>query len=357
METMHKQNSVTLHGINISYEEAGKGEIPVIFIHGFPFDKSTWQPQIESLKKNYRVIAYDIRGFGGSDLGEETISIDLFASDLIQFMDALNIKKAIVCGLSMGGYIVMNAVSRFPERFEAIILSDTQCIADSEENKEKRYKTIDQINKEGLEKFAGSFVQNVFCKETLENKKELVDEVKHLILKTSPETITGTLKALAERRETIGRADGRGGVALFRVERKGRVRPRRGGVGLAAGTKLQAFDQAAFAQAAQRGAPTGEGVVQAFFVARGAEQAGDDAAAGRLPVRGGARVLRNVLLGRWRGGQKGAAGHGPPGAGHRRDDRRRGPLAPPLAAGSAGRAPRLNGSVEQGARALSRKRN
>jgi 3-oxoadipate enol-lactonase len=202
METMHKQNTVKLHGINISYEEAGKGEIPVIFIHGFPFDKSTWQPQIESLKKNYRVIAYDIRGFGGSDLGEETISIDLFASDLIQFLDALNIRKAIVCGLSMGGYIVMNAVSRFPERFEAIILSDTQCIADSEENKEKRFKTIDQINKEGLENFAEGFVQNVFCKETLENKKELVNEVKHLILKTSPKTITGTLKALAERRET-----------------------------------------------------------------------------------------------------------------------------------------------------------
>jgi 3-oxoadipate enol-lactonase len=168
----------------------------------FPFSKTSWQPQIEFLKKNYRVIAYDIRGFGASDLGTEVVSMDLFATDLVQFMEALKIEKAIVCGLSMGGYILMNAICRFPEKFEAIVLSDTQCIADSAENKEKRYKTIQEIEKEGLDKFAESFIRNVFCKDTLENKKELVQEVKNLILRTSPKTITATLKALAERRES-----------------------------------------------------------------------------------------------------------------------------------------------------------
>ena len=79
-------------------------------------------------------------------------------------MDALQINKAMVCGLSMGGYILLNAVSRYPERFEAIILSDTQCIADSPEAKVKRYKTIQQIEAGGLNDFAEAFVKNIFCR-------------------------------------------------------------------------------------------------------------------------------------------------------------------------------------------------
>jgi 3-oxoadipate enol-lactonase len=202
MERSVKDRSIQLDGITITYDDAGTGKVPVIFIHGFPFSKTTWQPQMEFLQKSHRVIAYDIRGFGGSTLGNEVISIDLFATDLIRFMDALKIEKAIVCGLSMGGYIVMNAVGRFPARFEAIVLSDTQCIADSAENKEKRYKTIRQIEEEGLEKFAETFIQNIFSKNALEHKRTVVEEVKNLILKTSPQAITATLKALAERRES-----------------------------------------------------------------------------------------------------------------------------------------------------------
>jgi len=103
--------------------------------------------------------------------------------------------------LSMGGYILLDAVSRYPERFEAIILSDTQCIADSPEGKEKRYKTIELIKAGGLNEFAEGFIKNVFCKETFETKKELVERIKHIVLSTSPETVTATLDALAKRIE------------------------------------------------------------------------------------------------------------------------------------------------------------
>jgi pimeloyl-ACP methyl ester carboxylesterase len=201
MHTAIKEHRIHVNGITISYDDKGKG-MPIIFIHGFPFNKSAWQPQLEYLQKFYRVIAYDIRGFGNSTLGDEVTSIDLFATDLVQFMDALKIQKAIVCGLSMGGYILMNAVSRFPDRFEAIILSDTQCGADSAEAREKRYKTIEQIEARGIDEFAANYVQNIFTKKTLENRKEIVEEVKNMILSTSPRTISATLKALAERRES-----------------------------------------------------------------------------------------------------------------------------------------------------------
>ncbi len=196
-----KDIHVNLKGVTICCDDFGTGNIPIIFIHGFPFDKSSWEPQMEFLKHTHRVLAYDIRGFGKSTLGEENMTISLFADDLVELMDVLQIDKAVACGLSMGGYILLNAVNRYPERFEALILSDTQCIADSPEGKEKRYKTIDQINEDGLKDFAEGFVKNAFCPDSLENKKELVEKIKDIILTTSPITITGTLSALAKRPE------------------------------------------------------------------------------------------------------------------------------------------------------------
>ncbi len=192
---------------SINYTDFGKSEVPVIFIHGFPFDKSSWEPQITFLKTKHRVIAYDIRGFGKSTTNDIGESINLFADDLIGFMDSLKIGKAIICGLSMGGYIALNVISRFPERFEAIILCDTQCIADSTEAKEKRKQTIAQINGGGLDLFTDTFLKNIFCRNTLENKKEIVDKIRKIILSTSTKVITGTLRALALREESCSKLE------------------------------------------------------------------------------------------------------------------------------------------------------
>jgi 3-oxoadipate enol-lactonase len=188
--------------IVVCYDDLGEGELPLLFIHGFPFSKTMWQPQMEALKHAHRVIAYDIRGFGRTNPGNEKPSITLFADDLINFMDLMQINKAIVCGLSMGGYILLNAVDRYPERFEAIILCDTQCIADSSEIKEKRHKTIEQVEQNGVKAFVENFIKTAFCEETLNNKKDRVEKIKEIMLSTPLPTITKTLKALAERQET-----------------------------------------------------------------------------------------------------------------------------------------------------------
>ena len=202
-ETTVKANNITISvgDITTSFDDFGEGTIPLIFIHGFPFDKSSWQPQMAYFKHTHRVIAYDIRGFGASTAGTEKASIALFADDLVRFMDRLEIEKAIVCGLSMGGYILLNAVKRFPNRFEAVILADTQCIADSEELRAKRKQTILEIGEKGLQNFADGFIKNVFTPASLNDKNGLVKGIKNTILSTKTETITATLFALAERDE------------------------------------------------------------------------------------------------------------------------------------------------------------
>ncbi len=186
----------------ICYDDLGEGKEPVIFIHGFPFNKSMWKPQLEFLKDTHRVIAYDIRGYGKSSAQDATYSINLFADDLIKLMDALKISKAVICGLSMGGYIALNAIKRFPGRFSGLILADTQCEADTAEAKENRYKTITQVESEGLEGFSEGFIKKVFHKNTFETKKELVKKISTVVLANKLAAITGGLKALAERYET-----------------------------------------------------------------------------------------------------------------------------------------------------------
>jgi len=194
--------TTTVSNFNISYDDLGEGNVPIIFLHGYPFDKSMWQPQLEFLQVSNRVIAVDLRGFGTSKDEETSLSIGIFADDLIKFMNALDIDKAIICGLSMGGYIALNAVNRFPSRFEALILCNTQCSADTKEAKEKRYKTIDDISKNGVIPFNEGFVKSVFYAGSLLNKKEIVESLRTVVFSNSKHIITMGLRVLADRSES-----------------------------------------------------------------------------------------------------------------------------------------------------------
>ncbi len=197
------EKKVNAGGITISYYDEGKEDAPcVILIHGFPFTKATWENQLDVLKEQYRAIAYDVRGHGTSDSGTESFSIQQFATDLFTFMDALHISRAVICGLSMGGYIALNALQQQPDRITALILADTQCGADSEEGKKKRMETIDSIRKNGLTEYTANSIKKLFSEPSLTTKKEEVSFIEETILETGSASICKTLLALAERKET-----------------------------------------------------------------------------------------------------------------------------------------------------------
>lgn len=194
-----------INNISVSYSDEGPVEAPVIiFIHGFPLNKSMWDLQLEALREEYRVIAYDIRGHGDSEIGYEDFSIDLFANDLISFMNSLNIKRAVICGLSMGGYIALNAIGNYPERFDALILSDTQCAADTAEVREKRLVAIESIKQNGLEDYAHESIKNLFAPISLLSKETEIASVRKMVVNTSKLSIYNSLHALAIRKDTSG---------------------------------------------------------------------------------------------------------------------------------------------------------
>ena len=199
--------TVKVNGFNLSYDDLGEGPVPIVFLHGFPFNKSMWQLQLDFLKTTNRVIACDIRGFGKSKDEESHLEMDLFANDLIVFMDSLGLEKVILCGLSMGGFIALNAMKRFPSRFEALILCDTQCIADSYDVKVKRYETIEEIKEYGVSNFNEGFIKKVFHEDSLTNKPELVEQLRSVVFSNSQHIIIQGLTALAERSETCSFLD------------------------------------------------------------------------------------------------------------------------------------------------------
>ena len=195
--------SININNLSVSYNDHGPDDAPVIiFIHGFPLNKSMWDIQVEALKENYRVIAYDIRGHGKSDAGIDEFFIELFVLDLLRLMEKLKIEKSMLCGLSLGGYIALNAVLKYPDRFDGLILNDTQCIADTPEIKENRCIAIINIKEKGVEQYADESVKKLFASESFTKKKNAITEVKDMIISTTKQSLCNTLHALAERKET-----------------------------------------------------------------------------------------------------------------------------------------------------------
>lgn len=183
-------------------EEVSRGGMPVVFIHGFPFSRRMWEPQRQEFSKNYRVISYDVRGHGQSEVGDGQYTVELFVDDLMAVMDHLEIRDAVLCGLSMGGYIALRAVERHPDRFKGLVLCDTKSEADSNETKIKRAEAMRAVKKNGVEVFAKEFVKIVLTEKTLTTRQPLVESVLDLIRENSPLGISGTLLALAGRTDT-----------------------------------------------------------------------------------------------------------------------------------------------------------
>src|SRR5690606_613391 len=168
----------------ISYymkEATAQSNKTVVFIHGFPFNKNSWRPQLEILADDITGIAIDVRGHGLSTMGHGFFSIDVFAKDLKVFIEKMNLGQVILCGVSMGGYIALRAYELFPEKIVGLILSDTHHLADNNEGKQKRFDSIQALLEHGKRPFAIGFASNLFAKETIENLPETVELIKSSI--------------------------------------------------------------------------------------------------------------------------------------------------------------------------------
>lgn len=194
---------IMANGISMAYSEEGDPQGPaIIFIHAFPFTRAMWREQVQALKGKFRVITYDLRGFGESELGEVPISVDLLADDLVALQEKLKIEKATWCGLSLGGYIALRAKEIHPQKVTRLVLADTRVEPDTDEGRIKRFQTVKLLFAKGVETFASGFVKNVVAPETLAEKPEILIELEGLVRKNSVRAISQALVGLAARTDT-----------------------------------------------------------------------------------------------------------------------------------------------------------
>jgi 3-oxoadipate enol-lactonase len=183
--------------IAIGYDDGGTG-VPVVFIHGFPHDRTLWTPQMQGLTARARCLAVDLRGFGETT-ATPPFSMDQYADDVVGFLDQMRIDRAVVAGLSMGGYVAFALWRRHPARLRGLILSNTRAGADSPEAREKRQTLIELARAEGSAAIADSMITGMIGKTTRANRPEIVNAVHRMISSAPVDGIVGALEAMMQR--------------------------------------------------------------------------------------------------------------------------------------------------------------
>jgi pimeloyl-ACP methyl ester carboxylesterase len=177
---------------------------PVVLLHAFPLDSRMWLPQVEALG-GYQVIVPDLRGFGSArELAGEVTPMDLLADDVAKLLDERQLERAILCGLSMGGYVALAFARRHPERLGGLVLCDTRPGADTDSARDARLAMAERVLAEGVGFLPETMIPRLLGKTSRERRRELVAQVTATILDQQPRGIAAAQRGMAERADSTG---------------------------------------------------------------------------------------------------------------------------------------------------------
>lgn len=171
----------------------------LVFLHGFCESTQVWDNFTQPLQQNFRVIALDLPGFGNNTQNIRDYSMESMAEDVKQQLDELEVRKCILIGHSMGGYVSMAFAEKYGNMLNGLCLFHSSALPDTEEKKENRNKTIEFVEKHGVDKFMESFVEPLFYSG---NRNKLRDQIKMMVeigKSTPKESITKGLVAMRDR--------------------------------------------------------------------------------------------------------------------------------------------------------------
>jgi pimeloyl-ACP methyl ester carboxylesterase len=184
------------NGVAIAYDDVGVG-LPVVYLHGFPHNRTLWASQLSALAVPTRAIVCDLRGFGESDGAVN--SVDEYADDVAGLMAALAIPKAVIAGLSMGGYVALAMWRRYPALVRALVLVDTRAGADDEAGRRKRTAQIALVRQNGSEALADVVAPGMLGKTTRAERPEIVQRVRAMLGRAAVPASVGALTAMRDR--------------------------------------------------------------------------------------------------------------------------------------------------------------
>ena len=187
-------------GVEIGYDDVGAG-IPVAFVHGFPHNRTLWSPQVSALVDRARCIAPDLRGFGETSR-HGPFTIDQFADDIAMLLRSLGVERAVIAGLSMGGYVAFALWRRHRSLVRALVLAHTRAGADSDEARSKRQVLVEVARTRGSAAVADGQITGMLGKTTREKRPAMIDEVHRMLASASVEGIVGALEAMMARADS-----------------------------------------------------------------------------------------------------------------------------------------------------------
>jgi len=193
-----------LPGFQMGFDDQGEG-LPIVFLHGFPHDRTLWAAQRVALAPHARCIVPDLRGFGHSST-HGPFSMDQYADDVVALLDWLGIGSAVVCGLSMGGYVAMALWRRHPDRVRAFVFCDTRAGADSEDGQRKRDELAALVKRDGARAIAESQIGGMVGPTTRARRPEVIAGLRAMMGRQPAAGIIGALQAMRDRpdsRETL----------------------------------------------------------------------------------------------------------------------------------------------------------
>jgi pimeloyl-ACP methyl ester carboxylesterase len=191
---------VKIGDVAIAYEDTGEG-FPLVLVHGHPFDRSMWRDQVRAFSGHYRVITFDLRGYGETTVIPGKTLLEDFARDIAELLDYLSVTKIILGGLSLGGQIVLEFYRLFPQRVRAVILADTFAQLDTDEGRRARYDLAERLMKEGMHAYADEVLPKMIAPKTIAEQPKVAAHVLSMMRATSPEGAAAALRGRSERRD------------------------------------------------------------------------------------------------------------------------------------------------------------
>lgn len=191
----------------LRYTEKGTGEA-LVLIHGHPFDRTMWQPQIDHFSATRRVIAPDLRGYGESRAEDDKTAgktagktlLETFAHDIADLLDHLEADRCTLGGLSMGGQIAMEFGRHHADRLNALLFADTTARGATPEEKQDRTEMAEKLLRDGMRGYADDTLRKMVAP-----GDPAVDEHVHRMMReTSPKAAAAALRGRAERPDYLG---------------------------------------------------------------------------------------------------------------------------------------------------------
>jgi pimeloyl-ACP methyl ester carboxylesterase len=158
-----------------------------------------WEPQLALAERGWRVIAPHYRGMDGATADPPAGSVDDYAADVFDLLDALHVDEAVIAGLSLGGYVAFALFRHAPRYFQGLILADTRSPGDSPEAIEGRKRLMGVARDKGAGTVADEMLPKLLGETTRQENPAIVESVRELILSNSSEAIAGAIQAIMTR--------------------------------------------------------------------------------------------------------------------------------------------------------------